>query len=171
MARAFETVTDHLRNIKSNELQTVGYIMKQSAIALMSSSEGSASILYATAFLRMASVFQNERFVNAAVFEKALQKAVEGLKQRGNVSFGDKTLVDVWIAVTDLFAQSNEFPQPNRIDRVAFQAMESTKDMKAKKGKAHIFDEKSVGNIDPGAASSYYLFASLAETFEEKMNE
>lgn len=171
MAQGFQSVVTNLQHVDVIRNKSVANILKLSAISLMNSVGGSASILYATAFLRMATVFQEEPKVDAIVFEKALRRAVEGIQTRGNVSFGEKTLVDVWIAVADLFSETDQFPKPNQIDRVAHNAMESTKQMVAKKGKAHFYEEKSIGHIDPGAASSYYLFQSLAETFEEKMNE
>lgn len=171
MALGFNAVVNQLQAMKIDEYQTVASIMRQCAVTLMSTTSGSATILYATAFLRMASVFQKERHIYPEVFKQALQKALEGLKERGNVSLGEKTLVDVWSAVTKLFSEHNNFPKPKLINEVAFQAMENTKGMKATKGKAHYYEESSVGHIDPGAASSYYLFASLAETLEEKMNE
>lgn len=171
MARGFKAVTNHLQTNFTAESHTVGSVMRQSAVTLMSTAGGAATVLYATAFLRMASVFQRERNICPELFKQALQKAIEGMQERGNVSLGEKTLVDVWSAVTNLFMEHNEFPNPKQINEVALQAMEKTKEMKAKKGKAHYYEESSVGHIDPGAASSYYLFASLAETLEEKMNE
>ena len=42
-------------------------------------------------------------------------------------------------------------------------AVESTKDMVAKKGRASYLGERSVGHLDPGAVSSGYLFEALLE--------
>ena len=43
-------------------------------------------------------------------------------------------------------------------------AVESTKDMVAKKGRASYLGERSKGHIDPGSESSGYLFEALLET-------
>ncbi|MCS7241531.1 DAK2 domain-containing protein, partial [Candidatus Caldatribacterium sp.] len=39
----------------------------------------------------------------------------------------------------------------------ARQGMESTKEMLAKKGRSSRLGERSLGHIDPGAASSYFI--------------
>lgn len=38
----------------------------------------------------------------------------------------------------------------------------------ATKGRAAYFKEKSIGHIDPGSASSYFIFEALAEVIKEK---
>jgi dihydroxyacetone kinase-like protein len=45
--------------------------------------------------------------------------------------------------------------------------MEATKELLALKGRAAYLKERSVGHIDPGSVSSYYLFQTLAETMKE----
>ncbi|MGO3608771.1 MAG: DAK2 domain-containing protein, partial [Enterococcus sp.] len=41
------------------------------------------------------------------------------------------------------------------------QLKEQTKDLQAKKGRASYLGERSIGHIDPGAASSALLFQTL----------
>ena len=43
-------------------------------------------------------------------------------------------------------------------------AVEATKDMIAKKGRASYLGERSKGHIDPGSQSSGYLFETMLET-------
>jgi len=170
MAQGFRAVHNQLQREAFSSGRSVGQLMKDGAVALMAASSGSAAVLYATAFLKMARVFQDEPAVSAPVFARALKAATEGMKKRGNATSGEKTMIDVWINVTDLFSESRCFPNPDEIERRAYEAMQSTKRMKAKRGKAGFFEQRSIGKLDPGAASSYFLFQSLAETFKEKMN-
>src|SRR5690606_39582300 len=99
-----------------------------------------------------------------------LQQATYGITTRGTASSGENTMIDVWIIVTYLFSVRRCFPNPDEIERRAYEAIQSTKRMKAKRAKAGFFEQRSIGKLDPGAASSYFLFQSLAETFKEKMN-
>lgn len=171
MVRGFNAVIDMINSKKTQQFNTVAEVMKDSAATLMSTVGGASGILYATAFLRIASEFGDKKEVDAITFGRALQRASEGIKQRGNAVSGEKTLIDVWEAVTELFFESNTFPEASLIEKTAYQAMDNTRCQIAKRGKAALYGGKTVGQIDPGAASSYYLFSALAKTFKEHKNE
>ena len=46
------------------------------------------------------------------------------------------------------------------------EAVDATKDMQAKKGRASYLGERSIGHLDPGAVSSGYLFTNLLKAEE-----
>lgn len=171
MARGFKAIAENLNDPQSNQLHSVAEVMKLSAHTLMTTVGGASGILYATAFLRMAAVYRGAASIDHNLFTLALEKAVEGISHRGNVSYGAKTLLDVWVDVTELFKNSDGFPAADIIEKVAKRAKENTKVSVAKKGKAALYEESSVGHVDPGAASTYYLFVALAETCKENENE
>lgn len=171
MVRGFQAVVENIERKSIAGLPTVAVIMKSSAIILMTTVGGASGILYATAFLRMATVFQDTVTINHQTFTEALQRAVAGIKRRGNVEYGEKTMLDVWIAVMQLFETSTVFPTATTIEQTARHAMENTQKRVATKGKAAMYGKSSNGHIDPGAASTYYLFASLAEMCKENSNE
>ncbi|HZW67257.1 MAG TPA: dihydroxyacetone kinase subunit DhaL [Pseudogracilibacillus sp.] len=168
MVRGFQAIVNDLAVIENNEARlTVADLLKRSSQQLLKSVGGASGILYATAFYKMATVFQTTARINHLAFEKALAEAVKGIKRRGNVNSGEKTLLDVWVAMLTLFEESDKFPESEIIEQTARTAMENTKTYAATKGKAALYEEASLGHIDPGAASTYYLFASLAETCKE----
>lgn len=167
MVRGFQAVVENMERITMTGIPSVSEIMKNSAMILMTTVGGASGILYATAFLRMATVFQGVETVNHEIFTTALQRAVAGIKRQGNVQIGEKTMLDVWIAVMQLFETSAVFPSAIQIEQTARFAMENTRKLIATKGKAALYGVSSNGHIDPGAASTYYLFASLAETCKE----
>jgi|SRR5699024_343926 len=170
MARGFKAVVHTIDQLNVNEHSSAD-IMKKSAMTLMTAVDGASGILYGTAFLRMAAVFQHQQCVTQAIFTKALQEAVNGIKQRGNVDYGAKTLLDVWVDLATLFEQSVHFPKANIIEKTARRSTANTKKYKATRGKAALYEDESIGHIDPGAASTYCLFAALAEVCEENENE
>ncbi len=168
IVRGFHSVSQLLHNAKEEELATVAQVLRESAKVLLTTVSGASGTLYATAFLRMAYVFEHKERIDHRAFTEAIHEAVKGIQERGNVKYGEKTLLDVWIALANLFQTSKGFPQAAQIEQSAKRAMERTKASLAKKGKAALYEENSLGHIDPGAASTYYLFASLAEVCEEK---
>ena len=66
-------------------------------------------------------------------------------------------MIDLWFPAIEKMQQG----ELTKEDLVAF--VERTKDMEAKKGRASYLGERSIGHIDPGAASSQLLFESFME--------
>lgn len=159
MARGFEAVAGKLHG---QTYVTVAGVLKDTAMTLISTVGGAAGPLYGTAFLRMATALQGKDNIDVDTFGNALEAALQGMKERGRAEKGEKTLIDVWEAVAELFSKAEKFPSVT-LEETAKKAMGETEKLIATKGRAAYFKEKSVGHIDPGAASSYYLFASLAE--------
>lgn len=168
MVSGFQAIVNDLIAAEKSEVTlNLADLLKRSSQQLLKGVGGASGILYATAFYKMATVFQTATIINHRTFEKALAEAVRGIRNRGNVNNGEKTLLDVWVAVLSLFEQSDAFPKSELIEQTARKAMDNTKTYAATKGKAALYEEASLGHIDPGAASTYYLFASLAETCKE----
>lgn len=87
-----------------------------------------------------------------------LEAGLNGIQKRGKAEVGEKTMVDEWAPVID-HIQSGSFT-----DEIIQESLESTKDMKATKGRASYLGERSIGHIDPGAQSSAYFFEALLES-------
>lgn len=168
MVRGFNAIIDQLQK---ESYHTVSDLMLLCARSFMTTVGGASGVLYASAFLMMGKSFQSKKTIDRDHFLKGLEEAIRAIEHRGNVSYGEKTMLDVWTDVTRLFQQSKGFPQAEQIDFVAKKAMENTRYSLAKKGKAVLYEESSIGHIDPGAASAYYLFKSLAKVFKEKGHE
>src|SRR5690625_7392082 len=105
----------------------------------------------------MSVAIEGEEVVNQQVVTKALSAGFEGIKQRGKVEVGEKTLLDVWYPVTELFRKESDVDADALIE-VAESAMNKTKEILATKGRAAYLKESSIGHIDPGDDSYYYLF-------------
>lgn len=79
------------------------------------------------------------------------------IQKRGKASVGEKTMVDVWDGVVEAIRREELTKETIRA------LVESTKDMKATKGRASYVGERSIGHIDPGSYSSGLLFEALLE--------
>ena len=86
-----------------------------------------------------------------------LEAGLEMIKKRGHAQAGEKTMVDVWHPVVEAVKQGQL-----TID-VIDQAVLSTKEVAATKGRASYVGERSIGHIDPGSYSSGLLFKALLE--------
>ena len=149
MARGMQAVTESL---EKNETADTTQSLKLIAMALISKVGGASGPLYGTAFLEMAKASNDTKDLG-----ELLQKALSGIEKRGGAQPNDKSMVDVWNKVVSKADDSSL----TNADIEA--AVESTKDMVAKKGRASYLGERSVGHLDPGAVSSGYLFEALLE--------
>lgn len=152
MARGVKAVQQSLISKEPTELTDA---CKQIAMALISKVGGASGPLYGTAFLEMA-----KKSKETSDIGELLIAAVAGIKKRGNAKVGDKTMIDVWEPLT---AKINEGTLSSKD---VTEAVDSTKKMVAKKGRASYLGDRSMNHLDPGAMSSGYLFTALIETKE-----
>lgn len=145
-------MTAVIQGIEEKQPETVPELFKVAAMNLISKVGGASGPLYGTAMLQMSKASQTT--------EDACQILTEGLagiKNRGKSSEDEKTMIDLWFPAIEKIRQG----ELTKKDLVAF--VERTKDMEAKKGRASYLGERSIGHIDPGAASSQLLFESFME--------
>ena len=136
--------------LNSTEPQSAAEVFKAVSMALISKVGGASGPLYGSAFMGMMKAEQAGQDL-AGVLEAGLDMIVK----RGHAQVGEKTMVDVWSPVVEAVKKNqltNDF-----ID----QAVLSTKDIVATKGRASYVGERSIGHIDPGSQSSGLLFKAL----------
>lgn len=124
------------------------------ATTLLSKVGGASGPLYGTFFMKFAASLKDIDDLDRDHLNKAFRDGVDGVKQRGKAEVGDKTMVDVLDPVAEALNSGKSFDE---VVKIAEESMEKTKDIKAKKGRASYVGDRSIGHIDPGAASSYIL--------------
>ncbi|MBL1055461.1 dihydroxyacetone kinase subunit DhaL [Ligilactobacillus agilis] len=152
MARGMVAVQEAF---KSKNPTDVTSALKLVAMSLISKVGGAAGPLYGTAFLEMAKLSTSTKDLGLLT-----EAAVNGIKKRGGANAGDKTMVDVWLVAVPALKENSLTAK--QIE----EAVQSTKDMEAKKGRASYLGERSIGHLDPGSVSSGYLFQALLEAGE-----
>lgn len=148
-------MTAALEALNSTEPQSASEVFKAVSMALISKVGGASGPLYGSAFMGMMKAEQAGQDL-AGVLEAGLDMIVK----RGHAQVGEKTMVDVWSPVVEA-VKKNQLTN-NFID----QAVLSTKDIVATKGRASYVGERSIGHIDPGSQSSGLLFKALLEAEE-----
>lgn len=124
------------------------------ATTLLSKVGGASGPLYGSFFMKFAASVKDVEELTRDELNKAFTAGVDGVKQRGKAEVGDKTMVDVLEPVAEALNAGKSFDE---VVKIAEESMEKTKDIKAKKGRASYVGDRSIGHIDPGAASSYIL--------------
>ena len=151
---------------------TFDKICIQIASSFLNAVGASAGPLYATALMRGGAKLKGLKNVNSSQMADFFEAAANGIKERGKAELGDKTMLDVWLPVSEVMKINAE--QNDDIieillkgSLIADQAMNSTKDMLSKKGRSSKLGERSKGHIDPGAASSEMIIRTFYETTKD----
>jgi dihydroxyacetone kinase phosphoprotein-dependent L subunit len=169
MSIGWTAVKEKLSSINSND----GFqkICTQIASSFLSAVGASAGPLYATALMRGGIAIKDKEFLDAMSFSLFLDAAAKGIKDRGKAEIGDKTMLDVWMpAAEEMKKQANS--GANLMDALdstvknARNAMNKTKDLLSKKGRSSKLGKRSIGHIDPGAASSFVIINSIYQTLK-----
>ena len=161
-ARGFQEVVEKIASVNYEDL---GSLFKDVSMTLIAKVGGASGPLYGTAFLKMSLALNGKKEADDKELVAALEAALSGIKSRGKASVGEKTMVDVWEPVMEFLREKGSM-QAKKAALLAKEKMEHTKELEAKKGRAAYLGKRSVGHIDPGSASSYFLFAALAEALE-----
>ncbi|MBO0431779.1 dihydroxyacetone kinase subunit DhaL [Enterococcus sp. DIV0660C] len=137
--------------------KTITDTFKILAMSLISKVGGASGPLYGTAFMNFAKATKEVTAItNEEQLGELIQEGLNGIQLRGKANVDDKTMVDVWAPVAEIL-KKNQLLTAEEITA----AKEHTKDLQAKKGRASYLGERSIGHIDPGAASSAILFQTL----------
>lgn len=163
MARGFKEV---VAKISTTEYVNVSDLLKDVSMTLLSKTGGASGPIYGTAFMRMSTTLKGIETINYEQFCLSLEAALEGMKQRGKANLGEKTLIDVWVPIIE-YLKTRDDLDPDGLEATAKMAMEATKDMEAKKGRAAYLRERSIGHLDPGSVSSYYIFSALSDVIKK----
>ena len=128
---------------------TISDTFKILSMALISKVGGASGPLYGSAFMNLTKATKDiTEITSQKQLGELLETGLTGIQSRGKANPGDKTMVDVWNTVVQDLKNSN-------LTKASIEAAkEHTKEMVAKKGRASYLGERSIGHIDPGAASS-----------------
>lgn len=170
MSIGWQAVNEKL-NGDLNEEEDCAKIAITAGRTFLSAVGSSVGPLYATGFMRGAKAFQGKTEVNDEDLKDFWVAFAEGIKERGQAEVGDKTMVDTLQpaleALQSKFETSGNFIESFREAVAAGEkGMDSTKDILSKRGRSSRLGERSLGTIDPGAASSFMILETFLNTIE-----
>ncbi|MEV4674856.1 dihydroxyacetone kinase subunit DhaL [Actinomadura sp. NPDC049382] len=149
-----------------------GKVLIAAGRAIVSKTGGASGPLYGTALRRAGKALGDAADVDAAALGAALRAALDGVRDLGKAADGDKTMVDALApAVAAYEAALADGSGLAGCVRTAAEAAakgaDDTVPMQARKGRASYLGARSVGHLDPGAASTALLFGALADVTGE----
>jgi dihydroxyacetone kinase len=121
--------------------------------------------------MRGGAAIKDKMEINAKELSLFFTAAAKGIQERGKAELGDKTMLDVWMPsakkIEEAIINSDDIVEIMEITTTESEiAMNATKDMRSKKGRSSKLGERSIGFIDPGAASSQIIIKSFYETIK-----
>lgn len=139
---------------------------------LMMKIGGSMGPLYGKLFMSIGKSLEGSAVIEAEIFSKALNAALDSIRAISPAQVGDKTLMDVLIPSVAAFDQAiNEdksFTEAlDAMGAAAIVGRDSTIDMVAKLGRSSRLGERSRGVMDAGAASCCLILNTMASTAKD----
>jgi dihydroxyacetone kinase-like protein len=141
-------------------------VMNMAAKAFLNAVGASSGPLYATALMRAGAAVKGKAALEDADVVAMLQAMAVGIRDRGKVEPGEKTMLDAWApaALAAAEAQAAGRDLAGCLDAAAAAAREgaeATRGMVATKGRAERLGERAVGHVDPGAASAVVVVEAM----------
>ena len=126
----------------------------------------SSGPLYATALLRAGAAVKGKALLADSDVVHIVQAMAKGIQERGKAEPGEKTMIDAWHPAS----RAIETAHADGLDLVqcleaalsaARGGAEATKTMIATKGRSARLGDRSLGHMDPGAASAVTIIAAI----------
>lgn len=130
--------------------------LRAAGMSIMSVTGGAAGSLYGSALYEASKHLSTIESIEDV--KKLSSIMLQKIKAIGGAEVGDKTIVDVLEPFTKAL---NDGKSLEEAISIAEEALQKTKDMVAKKGRASYLGQRSAGTIDPGAYSTYILLKSF----------
>ena len=140
----------------------------RAAAAAFASVGGSIGPLWGTALLRAARAVDERETLNAEDGVRAVKAAAAGIAERGRSAEGDKTLIDAIAPATrELTGRLEGGEEPRAALAAAAgraaEAAEATAGLAPRRGRARRLADRSLGHVDPGAASAAAIWGVAAD--------
>jgi dihydroxyacetone kinase phosphoprotein-dependent L subunit len=137
--------------------------------ALMGGIGGSMGPLYGSFFLDMSSVLEAHASLDKQLFYRALSAGIDAVQAIGDAKVGDKTLIDTLeparAAYEAALAENRSFRAClDAMTAAAEAGMNSTRDLRARVGRASRLGDRSIGVLDAGACSCFLILRSMSES-------
>jgi dihydroxyacetone kinase-like protein len=171
MARGWAEAADAVADLEDPDAQTV---VKTAGKTVLSEVGGASGPLYGGSL-----VFASQELEGGITPETAVAFAetyLEKVKDRGDASVGDQTMVDALTPAVHTLKKSVETDDLPPLEALAkaVAAAEAgvafTEPLRASKGRASYLGWRSVGHRDPGATSTLYIMEELLDTAADELD-
>lgn len=164
---SFKTVKGTLQQLVDGD-NDIGELLKTIGKAILFSGGGAMGPLYGSAFIEAGKTVSGKSVIDYEDFIQLWVAFLEAMGKRGE-KVGEKTMYDTIRPAVDMlqsaYSEGKTFAEALSLaDKAAKDGMESTKNMIALRGRSSRLGERTLGHIDPGAASMYTVIAKFFDT-------
>ncbi|MCF6109279.1 dihydroxyacetone kinase subunit DhaL [Mesorhizobium muleiense] len=168
MALGFNAARDALAPLDVSATEPT-VLLNTAAKSFLNAVGASSGPLYATAFMRGAAAVKGKATLAGADVVALFQAMAQGIQDRGKAEIGEKTMVDAWLPAAQAAAAAHAAGKTLSESlaaalEAAERGAEATKDMIAAKGRSSRLGERSLGHIDPGAASAVTVIGAMRKS-------
>lgn len=167
MAEGFSALAHACAEAESRGV-AAGDLFAIAAHAFLGAVGATTGPLYASAFLQAGQRFAGQATIDPVDLTEILGDFSVAIAQRGKASPGDKTMLDVWTPAARAVAEarSKGAGAIARLDgavAAAIEGREATRAMVAAAGRAARLGPRTLGHVDPGAASAAIIIVALRD--------
>lgn len=139
------------------------------AQAFLTAVGASSGPLYASAFQSAGAAVSDRLNLNGPAMAAWVKGMGDGILSRGGARPGDKTMLDAWVpagdaAVTAAGNGADEYAALQAATDAARAGRDETATFESRRGRSAKLGARSLGHIDPGAASAALMLAAMLET-------
>ena len=168
---SFKMVKQILLDHKSKN-DDIGELMISAGKAIMLSGGGAMGPLYGSAFMGAGSTVKGKGMISYNDLVNMWIAFLDAIGKRGE-KVGEKTMYDTIHpavgALKTAYSEGKSMEDAFKlVDDAAKQGMESTKEMIALRGRSSRLGERTIGHIDPGAASMFTVISTFFNSINHK---
>jgi dihydroxyacetone kinase phosphoprotein-dependent L subunit len=128
---------------------------------------GSSGPIWGTGFMKAAMLTRGKTAITLDELAAMLGSAIEGIMTRGGAKLGDKTLLDALIPVHEALTEAGEDKGAalKQAADVADEAIDSTRSLRAGRGRASQVGERSMDTPDPGIVAIATILQDWCKEF------
>ncbi|YBV93968.1 dihydroxyacetone kinase subunit DhaL (plasmid) [Phyllobacteriaceae bacterium JZ32] len=144
----------------------IAEICESMAQAFLTAVGASSGPLYASGFRSAAAAVSDRLNLNGTALAAWIKGMKDGILARGGAQAGDKTMIDAWMpaaeaAVKSALSGADEVTVLQVARDAAKAGMEYTAKIESRRGRSAKLGLRSIGHIDPGAASAYLTLRAM----------
>ena len=169
IAYTFEKVLQTLESYNGDG-RDVGDLLKKIGRGVTLSSGAAMGPLYGAGFTEAGKAVAGESDLGLDRLVELWTAFASGIEKRGGVERGEKTMYDAVMpsvdAVKRALSEGASIGEAcERAIEAAREGMESTKELESRRGRSSRLGKRSVGHIDPGAASMFEFISAFFSQF------
>lgn len=144
--------------------------------SLMEGIGGSMGPLYGTFFLGIGEALAGREDLDKEALYRALDAGIVAVQEIGDAKVGDKTLIDTLVPARSAYRAALDEGRSFRdclaaMTSAAEAGMNSTRDLRARIGRASRLGDRSIGALDAGACSCFLILRSMGNSIDKLLEK